>query len=144
MSQGDYIQRKKTIHTLAKQSDFSQVIEAQSYTEFKQYAISKNILNTKPTFHLLTPPNTQILFDMPVKKMTNCPGFIVCSGTNARSYRTASTGFIMRNRLPVMSNIANRIETDNTVGKCALNKSCTDDNIACCKINHLRTSLKNI
>lgn len=138
MSQGDYIQRKKIIHTLAKQSDFSQVIDAQPFSEFKQYSISKNILNTKPTFNLLTPSNNQIIFEMHVKKMTNCPGFIVCSGTNARAYRTRSRGFVMNTGLPVMSNIASGIESDNTIGKCALNKSCTDDNIACCKINHLR------
>lgn len=139
MSQGDYIRHKKLINSLAQQTSFSQVLQAQPYTDFKQYSISKNIINAKTTFNLLTPTSTQIMFDMPLNKMTNCPEFIVCSGTDERPYRTASAGFVMDNGLPVMSNIASETETDSTEGKCTLDRSCTDDNSPCCKITHLRT-----
>lgn len=90
MSQSDQIQYKKTSSILKNQT-FSPVFSSNQYTNFKTYALENTITNTKLSYHQLKPSNKQIVFDME-KQTTNCPTFVLCRNTNARSNRRALTG----------------------------------------------------
>ena len=86
MSQSDYIKYKKTgvqLKDLARQSP---ILSPRIYTAFKDYNLENNIINTTINYNKLIPTNTQIVFDIE-RKPTNCPTFILCNGTQARSNR---------------------------------------------------------
>lgn len=88
MSQSDYTQHKRLsvmVKDLAKQLP---VLDAEDYTQFKQYTLENTIQNNKPMLNQLTLPNYQKVFGME-KNVSHCPNtqFIVCSNTNQRINR---------------------------------------------------------
>jgi len=93
MSQSDYIKYKKTANQIKidMTNNVSPVFEAQTYTDFKQYALESTIKNTKTIYNKLTPSGDTIIFDMEVSNSV-CPAnvtFPVCVNTNLRSNRVA-------------------------------------------------------
>jgi len=86
MSQSDYIQYKKTGVQLRDLSSLPSVITPQIYTAFTEYNLENTVPNTKVTYNQLIPANRQIVYGSEVK-VTNCPTFLLCSGTQARANR---------------------------------------------------------
>lgn len=86
MSQSDYIQYKKTGVQLRDLSNESSVLSQKIYNSFTNYNLENTIPNTKITYNQLIPINKQIVFGSE-KTVKNCPTFILCSGTQARSNR---------------------------------------------------------
>lgn len=86
MSQSDYIKLKRTAANLKEQAKHDAVYKSTDYTEFKEYSLEKTITSTKPTYNQLRLPGTKTIFDME-KKVSGCPNFIVCTGTEDRANR---------------------------------------------------------
>lgn len=135
MSQSDYIQRKKTSTKLAGISktpidvgDFPQVFSSQEYTDFYQFQFVNTIINTKTTPNELVAPNHQIVFNMEVSSVINCPGFVLCGNTNIRQNRKLNEGAIMANGLPLVDPVSNYVK----------NRDCSDNQ--CNHIKLLRTN----
>lgn len=85
MSQSDYIKYKK-ISTELKNNKLPTILDPHNYSSYKEYALENTIQNTKFTYNQLQPANKTVIFDIE-KKVTNCPTFLICSGTNARLNR---------------------------------------------------------
>jgi hypothetical protein len=82
-SQSDYTKHLKIVTELKNQTEFSPVLETKNYTLFKEYEISKTIVNTSKLYGgsgVLQQPTPQ-------PPQTNCPTFIVCHNTNQRPHR---------------------------------------------------------
>lgn len=86
MSQSDYIKLKRTVTNLKEQAKHDAVYKSTDYTTFKEYSLEKTITNLKPTFNQLRVPGTKTIFDVE-KKVSDCPSFSLCSGTQARLNR---------------------------------------------------------
>ena len=89
MSQSDYIKYKRVSAQLRVDSgDKSHpVFDCRDYTDYKQYSLESNIVNTKLTPNQLIPSNSKQIFNMNIKT-TGCPSFIICTRTNNRPGRT--------------------------------------------------------
>jgi len=86
MSQSDYIKQKRTAANLKEQSKHTPIYNSTDYTEYKEYSLEKTITSTKPTYNQLRVPGSKTIFDME-KKVSDCPSFVLCSGTQARLNR---------------------------------------------------------
>ena len=86
MSQSDYIKLKRTATNLKEQAKHDAIYKSTDYTTFKEYSLEKTIPNNKITFNQLRMPGTKTIFDIE-KKVSDCPSFILCSGTQARANR---------------------------------------------------------
>jgi hypothetical protein len=86
MSQSDYIKLKRIATNLKEQAKHDAVYKSTDYTTFKEYSLEKTITSTKPTFNQLRLPGTKTILDVE-KKVSDCPSFIVCSGTDDRANR---------------------------------------------------------
>jgi len=87
MSQSDYLRYKKLSTELKKNHyDETPVFNTQDYTELKQYSLGNTLSNSKNCYNQLVPNGRKRIFDME-KKVSNCPTFIICNGTDARSNR---------------------------------------------------------
>lgn len=86
MSQSDYIRYKKVSNQLLEVKKLNPILDSQMYTDFKQYYLESNIVNTKPLLNKLTISGQSVIFDMN-KKITNCPktNFKMCIGTQTGS-----------------------------------------------------------
>jgi len=90
MSQSDYIQYKKTQQVLKDQTKWSAVLEPSNYTSWEKYAIETTVPNTKLRHSRLLPKNTVNVLEME-RKISSCPTFTLCSGTNQRPNRVTNT-----------------------------------------------------
>ena len=88
MSQSDYIRYKKISHQLLEVNKLNSVLDSQEYTDFKQYYLESNIVNTKPLLNKLTISDQSVIFDMN-SNIRNCPktNFIMCNKTQNRLNR---------------------------------------------------------
>lgn len=88
MSQSDYIKLKRTATNLKEPAKHAAIYNSTDYTEFKEYSLEKTITSTKPTYNQLRSrvPGTNTIFDIE-KKVSGCPNFIVCTGTEERPNR---------------------------------------------------------
>lgn len=86
MSQSDYIKRKRTAANLKEQAKHDAIYKSTDYTGFKEYGLEKNIIDTKVTYNRLRVPGYKTTFDIE-KKVSDCPDFIVCTGTDERDNR---------------------------------------------------------
>lgn len=86
MSQSDYLKYKKTSVILKQQTELPNILAPQQLTEYKAYSLENTVINTLPNYRRLVPTGKISVFDM-VKKVSDCPQFIVCSGTKNRPYR---------------------------------------------------------
>jgi hypothetical protein len=104
MSQGDYIKRKQISHKLIGDGkilggvkgnglvSYNSVLDAKDYIDFKKYSLEGSITSSTPTLNDLSILNKTTIFDM-VLDVSNCPNFIVCKDTNARSNRQPLKSF---------------------------------------------------
>jgi len=92
MSQSDYIRYKKISNQLLEVNKLDPILDSQDYTNFKQYNLESNIINTNPTLNNLLLPGYTNVFNMN-KKINHCPidNFIMCNHTETRSNRIVST-----------------------------------------------------
>ena len=91
MAQSDYIHFKKTAMILKNDaSSLPSVLSPEYYTEFASYHLETNVENTKNQYSRLVMDGNTNLFNME-KKVSSCPTFIMCSGTNARPNRVKNT-----------------------------------------------------
>ena len=95
MSQSDYIRRKRVANQLRTQSKLSPVLNAGEYINYKEFSLENTIVSTKTDYNNLVPANVSVVFDMRITSGTNCPQFILCSGTNRRPNR------VLRSLAPV-------------------------------------------
>lgn len=92
MSQSDYLKLKRTMRRLREPDDFAPILMSSEYTSGVNYNLETTVVNTKPLYHHLTPPETQIVFDMERKLTVDadgrpCPEFILCTNTHTRANR---------------------------------------------------------
>jgi hypothetical protein len=104
MSQGDYIKRKQISHKLIGDGttlggvkgngllSYNSVLDAKDYIDFKKYSLEGSIKSSTLVLNDLSIPNKIIISDM-VLDVSNCPSFIVCNDTNARSNRKPLKSF---------------------------------------------------
>lgn len=102
MSQSDYVQRKKIAIELnaGNQTKFSNILNAESYTLYKQYSLENRIQNTSNRYNQLAP--NRVVND------SSCSDFMVCKNTHLRPYRTLSNPI---NFTPSVSNINTLFDT---------------------------------
>ena len=88
MSQSDYIKFVKVSNRLALDASRNQlpVFDSSTYLDYKEYVLENTIPNTNVIYHMLTPTNEKIIFDME-RKTTNCPTTYECKNTNKRANR---------------------------------------------------------
>lgn len=94
MSQSDYIRYKKVSNQLLEVSKLDPILDSQDYTNFKQYNLESNIINTNPTLNNLRLPLPGYTNVFNMNKKTNyCPidNFTMCNHTETRSNRIVST-----------------------------------------------------
>jgi len=92
MSQSDYIRYKKISNQLLEVSKLNPILDSQEYTNFKQYYLESNIINTNPTKNNLLLSGYTTVFNMN-KKIDYCPidFFAMCNDTHLRPNRIVST-----------------------------------------------------
>ena len=100
MSQSDYLKSKRisTQLRIDNQIDAGMTTTNQpplftshDLQNYKQYALTNTIINTKPTLNRLTPKLRQRVYDID-KVVTDCPSFIVCKDTQNRNNHVLSLG----------------------------------------------------
>jgi hypothetical protein len=93
MSQSDYIKYKRIAVELKNQSkNLAPVINGGQYVDYKAFTLENTILNTKPDYIKLTPPNSVNVFGMQINSPSNCSTFTLCRGTDSRVNRKPLTG----------------------------------------------------
>jgi len=94
MSQSDYLKHKKIATELKvdHQTHHPAVFDAKQYIEYRSYAVTKGITNTKTTYNKVVPSTVQVLFDVE-EIVTDCPSF-ECTSTGGRPNRIPHTGRI--------------------------------------------------
>lgn len=88
MSQSDYLQRKKLGTNLktSNQEKFSNSINSNDYTLYKQYTLENTVINTSKLYNQLIQDGNIRVFNMELKP-TDCPQYTICINTNTRPYR---------------------------------------------------------
>ena len=91
MSQSDYIKFKKTstklsIDNSSLHNKEPSVFVSSDYTDFKQFDLENNIINTSPTFNYIVHDGHHLVFGMDMV-VSSCPSFIDCRNTNNRANR---------------------------------------------------------
>ena len=152
MSQSDYLKSKRISTQLridnqidAGMSATNQppVFTSQDLQNYKQYALTNTIVNTKPTLNRLTPKLRQRVYDMD-KVVSNCPSFIVCKNTQNRNNHVLSSagyfGATMANNTVNSSLVNIRTYWDGepanlkTECNCAVGNRNTDSNACACAV----------
>jgi hypothetical protein len=92
MSQSDYIRYKKLSNQLLEVNKLDPILNSQDYTNFKQYYLESNIINTNPKINNLLLSGYNTIFNMN-KKINYCPihNFTMCNHTQIRPNRIIST-----------------------------------------------------
>lgn len=99
MSQSDYLKSKRISNLLRIDNQIDAgmtatnqqpVFTSHDLQNYKQYALTNTIVNTKPTLNRLTPKLRQRVYDMD-KVVSGCPSFIVCKDTEQRNNRVLSS-----------------------------------------------------
>lgn len=83
MSQSDYIRRKRVANQLLEPKKQPSVLNSGSYMDYKEFALE----NTLASVSTKNPYESVGIFNLGIKSTSHCPGFILCSGTNARLNR---------------------------------------------------------
>jgi hypothetical protein len=91
MSQSDLLKHKR-IGTILKMNKLDAIFTNQDYIDFKQYKIENSIENTTTLTTQLVPSGYNLIFGIE-KKISECPSFIVCSGTEERPNRVPMSDF---------------------------------------------------
>lgn len=88
MSQSDYIRYKKISNKLLEVNKIDSILDSQDYTDFKQYYLESNIVNTKPLLNRLNISGQSVIFDMKLN-IKYCPktNFTMCNKTGNRANR---------------------------------------------------------
>jgi len=98
MSQSDYLKYKRVSTELQIQKknkdEIPSVLTSQNYVSYKGYSLENTIRNDKTIYHLLTPVNTQIIFDIATSDASSCPQPypIICGSVNNLSNRVPLSG----------------------------------------------------
>jgi hypothetical protein len=102
MSQGDYIQLKKTKNRLcifnAKSTfdtpasgsnyvELNPVLSSQDYTDFASFQVASTVVNTQPLYSCLDFSGQTILFGIPQALGEPLPPWTLCQGTDERANR---------------------------------------------------------
>jgi len=92
MSQSDYIRYKKLSNQLLEVNKLDPILNSQDYTNFKQYYLESNIINTNPKINNLVLSGYTTIFNMN-KIIDHCPiyNFKMCNHTQTRPNRLVST-----------------------------------------------------
>ena len=93
MSQSDYIRYKRVATELKNQkNNLAPVIDSGKYIDYKGFTLENTIINNTPDYTKLLPPSSVNVFGMQINNPSNCPPFILCSGTNYRVNRKPLLG----------------------------------------------------
>jgi hypothetical protein len=138
MSQSDYLKYKRVSTQLRVDTNNKQppVFESKNYLDFVEYNLENTITNKKVIYNMLTPSGEQIVFNME-KKVSNCPSFIGCKNTNARTNRMPmSSVYYTPTPQPLnWQQMKNKSDQKNGC-KCILNSKYTNNNICSCKLSN--------
>lgn len=137
MAQSDYLKYKRvTTQLKINGSNFASVLNAQDYVNYKEYALEKSIVNNKTIYNRITPTGIQPIFGMD-KVVTNCPDFLVCSGTNSRPYRVPMLASLFTPTPQALSIKATKNAANQKSGcKCVLDSKYTNANLCNCKLGN--------
>ena len=133
MSQSDYIKRKQVANILRTDAAENPIYNSSMYVKFKQFQLENEITSDSIDYSNIADTNNQVIFNME-RNVTNCPSFLLCSGTSARPNRVAHKGRLCNN-YPL--NWYQRKVAESTKKlwcKCQLNRSTTDGNACSCFI----------
>tara|TARA_B100001093_G_scaffold136049_1_gene128572 strand:- start:9021 stop:9431 length:411 start_codon:yes stop_codon:yes gene_type:complete len=134
MSQGDYLRRKRVANMLRIDESEHPVYDSSKFLQFKQFQLENEITTTSIDYSNITAPNNQMIFGMD-RDVTNCPTFILCSGTSLRPNRVPLTGKKF-NDYQLTWHQKNAMDNSKELWcKCDLNKSTTDENRCACVTN---------
>jgi len=110
MSQGDYIQLKKTKARLCAFNnkatfntpagvapsynylELNPVLSSQDYTDFASFQVASTVVNTLPLFSSIDPSGQIVIFDIPQPLGEPLPTWTLCNGTNHRANRVLDIG----------------------------------------------------
>jgi hypothetical protein len=138
MSQSDYIKYKKVSSKL-KMNALLPVLTSQEYTDYKQYTIQNTVINTETLTNNSVADGYILIFNKQ-RKVSSCPTFGLCTGTNQRNNRKLVTTFYYDETLgPYTKPVTEYVKHptwEKTGCKCILNSVNTDDNICSCKKSH--------
>ena len=129
MSQSDLIKHKR-IGTILKMNKLDAIFTNQDYIDFKQYKIANTIENTTTLTTQLVPSGYNLIFGIE-KKISECPSFIVCSGTDERPNRVPLGDFYFTPR-PVRKYVKKTTESISTLA-CDCLPNSVNNNICSCK-----------
>jgi hypothetical protein len=94
MSQSDYIKYKRVATELKnQQNNLAPVIYSGKYIDYKAFTLENTIISNKIDYTKIKPPSSVNVFGMQINNPSNCPPFILCSGTNYRVNRKPLLGF---------------------------------------------------
>ena len=150
MSQSDYLKSKRISTQLRIDNEKVNGVTNQpalftskDLQNYKQYALTNTIINTKPTLNRLTPKLRQRVYDMD-KAVSGCPSFIICKDTQQRNNRVLSSGgyfgATMANNNAKSSLVNIRTYWDNTPANlktecnCAVGNRTTDSYACACSV----------
>jgi hypothetical protein len=131
MSQSDYLRRKRVANVLKLDAAEQPIMESSRLRDFKQFQLENEITSTNIRYHRIVPTNKQLVLNIE-KDVSNCPTFIVCTGTSQRPNRVPHQGRLC-NDLPLTWHERNdAINAKQLDCKCELNRSTTDANRCAC------------
>ena len=131
MSQSDYLRRKRVANVLNLDATEQPIMESSRLREFKQFQLENEITTTNIRYHRIVPASKQSILHME-KNVTNCPSFLVCTGTSQRLNRVPHKGRLC-NDMPLTWHERNdAINAKQLDCKCELNRSTTDENRCAC------------
>jgi hypothetical protein len=152
MSQSDYLKSKRISTQLRIDNQIDAGMTATNQPplftsndlqNYKQYALTNTIVNTKPTLNRLTPKLRQRVYDMD-KVVSGCPSFIVCKDTQNRNNHVLSSagyfGATTANNTAKSSLVNIRTYWDNepanlkTECNCAVGNRTTDNYACACSV----------
>jgi hypothetical protein len=152
MSQSDYLKSKRISTQLRIDNQIDAGMTATNQPplftsndlqNYKQYALTNTIVNTKPTLNRLTPKLRQRVYDMD-KVVSGCPSFIVCKDTQNRNNHVLSSagyfGATTANSTAKSSLVNIRTYWDNepanlkTECNCAVGNRNTDNYACACSV----------
>ena len=131
MSQSDYLRRKRISNVLNLDAAKNPVYSSTQYGDFKQYQLENEITSTNISYRKIVPVSKQVILDMD-RNVSNCPSFILCSGTSQRPNRVSHKGRMCED-LPLNWHDKNAVDNAKEPWcKCKLNRSTTDANSCSC------------
>ena len=127
MSQSDLLKHKR-IGTILAMNKLDAIFTNQDYIDFKQYTVENTIENTTTLSNQLVPSGYNIIFGIE-KKISSCPSFIVCIGTDQRPNRVPMGEYYFTPR-PVPKYVKQRT---NAKTACSCLPNSVNNNICSCK-----------